>query len=457
MERLGSLDAVFLAIEHPSSPMNIGSLGIFDGPAPSLDVVRSAVATRLHAVPRCRQRVHRTWHGLARPLWLDDTSFDIERHVHGASVTDDPGALDRMVERVMMQPLDRRHALWEMWVVDGLADGRWATVSKVHHCMVDGIAGTDLLTALLTAAPRLDPEPLDTGGEPSGVDIAWFTLTAVLRSCVARVLHLTSALAHPTRTSRRLVDLVAGARALWLQPSRRGSTLTGPVGSTRTWVHTSTPLADVSHIGHTHGTTVNDVMLTALAVGFHDLLVARGEPVAGRDVMALVPVSTRAPDGRGIADNRVAVTHALLPLDIDDPVRSLAAVRTHMALVKSSHQTDASTALLHSGDVAPSAIAALVARGGARAAEPRDDRDERTRSSTPAPSRRPRAGGGLSVRTDCRMHPHCDRDLVVLRQVVHRCHGRQRRCTRCCRAPRRNGALLAGAARPLTQLLRAAE
>jgi diacylglycerol O-acyltransferase len=371
LERLGSLDAVFLAIEGPTSPMNIGSVGIFEGPAPDLESVQAFVGAKLQLVPRCRQRVRESARDLVRPVWIDDAEFDLGDHLHDVSLPpEDPRALERFVEQVMVEPLDRTRALWEMWVVDRLAGGRWAIVSKMHHCMVDGIAGTDLLALIMDRAPDIAPglaRPWTPESEPSATEVARFTTAKVARSIWAHLGLIVRALIRFRATWNRLHDVFVGAKGLWLQPSRRDSPLTGPIGPHRRWARTHIPLEDAATVRHAFGGTVNDVVLTAIARGFRDLLRARGETVEGRTVMALVPVSMRAPGEHGQLDNRVAVTHALLPVGIDDPLATYTALRQHLDELKLSHETDASTVLLHTGNIAPHAIATAVARAVVRA------------------------------------------------------------------------------------------
>ena len=141
MERLKSLDAVFLAIENPVSPMNVGSVGVFEGPAPSIEDVRTFIDAKASGIDRCRQRVHEVWGHLARPVWVDDEDFDVSRHVHHVRWTDPSrGSIEEFVELVMSWKLDRSRPLWEVWLVEGFADGRWYLVAKIHHAMVDGIA-----------------------------------------------------------------------------------------------------------------------------------------------------------------------------------------------------------------------------------------------------------------------------------------------------------------------------
>ncbi len=370
MERLGGLDAVFLAIEGPVSPMNIGSVGVFDGPVPSLESVRAFVAAKIVLVPRCRQRVRECWRGAARPVWIDDVDFELDDHVHRMVLSGEhPDALERFVEQVMVLPLDRGRALWEMWVVEGFGEDRWAVVSKMHHCMVDGIAGTDLLALIMDPGPGVEHPPAtlwEATREPTAVEIARFSSVMVARSVWAHVRHLIRFVLHPRGTWMQLCHIVAGGRGLWLQPSRRDSPLTGPIGPHRHWAHTQASLGDVATIRHAFGGTVNDVVLAAIAQGFRELLGARDQPLEDRTVMALVPVSTRTPAERGRLDNRVAVIHALLPVGIDDPVVTYRAICRHLDEVKASHQTEASRVLLHTGDFTPHPIAAVVARAVVR-------------------------------------------------------------------------------------------
>ncbi len=370
MERLSSLDAVFLAIENRVSPMNIGSVSIFEGPAPSLQSTRAFVEAKIQLVPRCRQRVREALWNAARQVWIDDVNFNLDDHLHHASLPPEQHlALEQLVERVMAQPLDRSRALWEMWVVDGLAHDRWAIVSKVHHCMVDGIAGTDLLAAMMDRAASVEVPPSDgwiPDPEPSPIKIARFATAAAVGSAWILARRVVRMVFHFRSTWTRLHDFVAGAKGLWFQPSRRDSRLTGPIGPHRRWEHTCISLGDVATIRDCLGGTVNDVVLTAISRGFRELVNSRGESIDERTIMALVPVSIRAPDEHGHLDNRVAVTHALLPLGINDPLEAYAAIRKHLDDVKRSHEANASNVLLHVGDFTPQGVAAAVARAVVR-------------------------------------------------------------------------------------------
>ncbi len=151
MQTMSPLDASFLHVEDATTHMHLGSVGIFEGPAPDPDEVPAAVAARLPLVPRYRQKVRFVPLALGRPVWVDDPHFDLDYHVRRTGLPAPGGEreLRRLVGRVMSQQLDRAKPLWEIWVVEGMEDGRWAVISKSHHCMVDGVAATDILSVLL--------------------------------------------------------------------------------------------------------------------------------------------------------------------------------------------------------------------------------------------------------------------------------------------------------------------
>ena len=177
MQTMSPLDASFLHIEDAVTHMHIGSVGLFEGPAPGPDEVKAAVARDLPLVPRYRQKVRFVPLALGRPTWVDDRHFNLDYHVRRTALPAPGGhtELRNLVGRVMSQQLDRNKPLWELWVAEGLDNGGWALISKVHHCMVDGVSATDLMSVLLdserdaTHASRTDdwePEP-----EPSSAQL----------------------------------------------------------------------------------------------------------------------------------------------------------------------------------------------------------------------------------------------------------------------------------------------
>lgn len=367
VERMGSLDAVFIAVEDAVNHMHIGSVGIFEGPAPSENEVRALIASKLQFVPRYRQRVREAPLGIGRPLWIDDVHFNLDYHlrVTALPLDSDRQALERLVGRVMSQPLDRNRSLWEMWVIKGLPDDRWAMLSKVHHCMVDGIAGTDLLGVVMdTSAEALIPQVDEWRAmpEPSRLELGWTSAEMGFDALRGVVSGVVDAVRHPARAFGRVRDVAVGLERLVAPVSTHaGGSLTGAIGPHRRWTRTRTSLDDIKIVRKTFGGTVNDVVLSAVTGAFRELLVTRHEPVNGV-ITALIPVSMRTADARGVFDNRVSSVYARLPVGIKDPVERLDAIRTHMAALKASHEIDASAAIIGLGDVAPPIVSAALAR-----------------------------------------------------------------------------------------------
>ncbi len=368
MERMNGLDSLFIAIEDPINHMHIGSVGIFEGPAPSYASFRALVETKIPLVARYRQRVREAPASMGRPVWIDDTHFNLDYHLRHTALPGraDDDALERLVARVMSQPLDRQRPLWEMWMVEGVDDGRWALVSKVHHCMVDGIAGTDLLAALMdtdrdavTVPPPLAWTP---AGEPSRIDLMRDTAAEGLHSIIAALRGVGRALGAPADAVKRAANIVSGVARVGNMFAGTPSSLTGPIGPSRRWTSTEMPLADVKRIGAALGGTVNDVVLTGVTRGLRALLASRGEDLDGRSVTTLIPVSLRTPDARGTFDNRVGALIARLPVNIDDASDTLKAVREQMAELKQSHELEASQAVVGADSLAPPSLGAIAAR-----------------------------------------------------------------------------------------------
>jgi diacylglycerol O-acyltransferase / wax synthase len=176
MEWMSAIDSSFLHVENDVTPMHIGGVSLFEGPPPAFEELRRMVAGKLDLVPRYRQKVRFMPLGAGVPAWVEDPHFSLEYHVRHTAIPA-PGSeeqLRNMAARVFSQHLDRNKPLWELWSVEGLADGRWALLSKVHHCMVDGVAATDLMSVMFSdtshgagrLAPRFSPPP-----EPSGAEL----------------------------------------------------------------------------------------------------------------------------------------------------------------------------------------------------------------------------------------------------------------------------------------------
>ncbi len=171
MQRMSPLDASFLFLENDNQPMHIGGVAIFEGPAPSHEEVVQLLTSKLHLVPRYRQKVKFLPLGVGLPGWIDDPDFEIEYHIRRTALPAPGGQaeLDNLVSRLIAAQLDRRRPLWEVWVIEGLADGRWAILSKIHHCMIDGASGADLMSVIFDIAadqPLGDEQPWDPAPTP---------------------------------------------------------------------------------------------------------------------------------------------------------------------------------------------------------------------------------------------------------------------------------------------------
>src|SRR4051794_18875663 len=295
MDRMSPLDASFLHIEDDVSQMHIGSVGIFEGPPPPYDDVVGMVAGKLPLVPRYRQRVKFVPMQLGRPVWVDDPHFNIGYHLRHTALPAPGGEqeLRNLVGRVMAQHLDRSRPLWEIWMVEGLSGGQWAMVSKTHHCMVDGVSGTDLLTVIMDDTPQPSPPVPDDwspGPEPSARGLAGRAVADLAFSPYEQFRAVRSA----TRAPRQLASQVPvmgrafGSMAGLLRPTPR-SQLNGPIGPHRRYAWAHATLDDVKRIRKSLGGTVNDVVLTMITRGFRDLLLSRGEDVEGRVVRTMVP------------------------------------------------------------------------------------------------------------------------------------------------------------------------
>jgi diacylglycerol O-acyltransferase / wax synthase len=364
MESMSAQDSIFLAVENDVTPMHIGGVSIFEGPAPGFDELRAMVEPKLDHTPRYRQKVRFVPLGVSEPVWVDDPYFDIGYHLRHTAIPT-PGTdaqLRAMAARVFSQHLDRARPLWELWLVEGLAERRWALLSKVHHCMVDGVAATDLMSVMFDDAtgPPAEREQWQPQPEPSGMQL-------LARGATHRVFdpasQLRGALAMPTGILRGVADTARAIAAA--APALRPATtsLTGSIGPHRSWSWAKLSLSDVKRVRAALGGTVNDVVLTLITNGFRDLLVERDEPVAPeRVVRTMVPVSVRKPGEQGVYNNRVSAVFARLPVGVIDPVKRLAAIRQQMDGIKASKQAVAGDVLAQLSGFAPPLLLALGSR-----------------------------------------------------------------------------------------------
>jgi diacylglycerol O-acyltransferase len=372
MQTMSPLDASFLHIEDSVTHMHIGSVGIFEGPSPGSEELTAAIASQLPLVPRYRQKVRFVPLALGRPVWVDDPHFNLDYHVRRTGLPSPGGdpELRNLVGRVMSQQLDRTKPLWEIWVAEGLDEGRWAFISKVHHCMVDGVSATDLLSVLLDSEREPTatvPAPFKPEAEPNPAELVAHALAGRAASPYEGVRTALAALRGPRRVAREAVVIGKGLVKLGqVATPGSASSLNGPIGPHRRWGWARARLSEVKQIREAHGGTVNDVVLAAITGGFRELLLSRGEPVEDRVVRTLVPVSVRALHERGSYNNKVSAMFADLPVAIDEPVARLDSIHEQMQELKGSGQAVAAEALTALGGFAPAMLLALGGRVGSR-------------------------------------------------------------------------------------------
>ncbi len=370
MELLSQLDESFLHLETQYAPMHIGSVGIFEGPPPPYDRIVAMTEAKLPLIPRYRQKVRFVPLAVSRPRWIDDTHFNLAYHVRHTGLPSPGGEheLRNLVGRVMSQRLDRDRPLWEMWVIEGLSEGRWALLSKIHHCMVDGVSGTDLLTVMLDRSPEASPPAEDSrpwrpAPEPGGATLLARGVTERLTSPMEIARSVERSARAPRALGRRMADAAHGLATMrGLVRRTPPLSIDGPLGPHRRWAWARGRLSDVKEVRSALGGTVNDVVLAAITSGFRALLQSRGEPVEGRAIRTLVPVSVRAPGARGSYDNRVSAMFAELPIGIADPVEQLDSIRAQMRHLKESGEAVAGELLTSLSGFAPPMLLALGER-----------------------------------------------------------------------------------------------
>lgn len=370
MDRLSPLDALFLHAEDGISHMHIASCAIFEGPPPPFGDLLRLVESKLPRLLRYRQRVRFVPGALGRPVWVDDPHFNLAYHVRHTSLPSpgDEQDLRNLMGRVMSQQLDRNRPLWEAWITEGLTEGRWAIISKVHHCMVDGISGTDLLTVLLDITPDPEPVPIEEWHprpEPDDARLVADALSDLARSPYEQFRVVRATARAPKRVLGQIATVAGGLRSLGDRLATPATPLSieGTIGPHRRWAPARSTLDEVKAIRTAFGGSVNDVVLTAITGAFRRFLLGRGDDVRDAVLRSLVPVSLRAP-GDSSPDNQVTALIAELPIGIDDPIERLEAVREQMDRLKLSHQAEAGEAVASAAVLAPPMLLAVGIRAG---------------------------------------------------------------------------------------------
>jgi diacylglycerol O-acyltransferase / wax synthase len=373
-ERLSVLDELFLHLEGPNTHMHVGAAVIFEGPPPTYEDILDGVQRKLQLVPRFRQKLMTVPLGLGRPVWVDDTHFNLEYHVRHTALPP-PGnmaKLKRLTARIMSQQLDRSKPLWEIWVAEGLADGRFALISKTHHCLVDGVSGADIMSVLLDLGPEpehIELEPWRPDPEPTPDRLLIDAVRERVTSPAEVVRSVQSTVLDPAKLPNRLMESAralgsfVGGMTLDTAPT---SSLNLAIGPHRRFETVLVELEDIKRVKNAFGATVNDVVLAVVSGGLRQLLAARGERLDDAELRAMVPVSVRADHDKGALGNQVASLWATLPISEPDAVRRVEIVHERMKDLKSSGQAVGAQLLTSFGEYTPPTVLAQAARLVAR-------------------------------------------------------------------------------------------
>ncbi|MBB3752727.1 diacylglycerol O-acyltransferase [Mycolicibacterium sp. BK634] len=363
MEQLTTLDAGFLEAEDSDRHVSlaVGGISVIEGPMPDFASLADGIVERILKVPRFRQVLHTHVLDLGSPEWVEDPNFDVSQHLHRAALPrpGDEQTLYRFAADVMERRLDRDRPLWECWIIEGLADGRWAVLMKIHHCIADGIATMHMFAGL----------------SDDGEDDSFATEIRAAREATRPHIHVPGISLNPlawatgmwsaaTGLTNAAVLAAQGAIELTgglLRPAA-ASSLAGPLGSKRRYSAACVSLDEVTTICREFGVTVNDVALTAITDSFRAALVRRGEKPRRNSLRTLVPVSIRTNDAQEIVDNRVSVMLPFLPVEKEDLADQLQAVHRRLTRTKASGQRQAGSVFVSAMNLLPFPLTAWAVR-----------------------------------------------------------------------------------------------
>jgi len=376
-EPLSYLDASFLALESRTSHMHVAGVAIFDAKplmteegGIDIEAVKAHIQSKLQYIPRYRQRLE--WVPYNRhPVWVDDAQFTFDYHVRHTSLPR-PGTdaqLKALAGRIVSTKLDRAKPLWELWVVEGMDEDRFAIIAKIHHCMIDGVSGVDLTTILLNVvpdstieeAPAWEPRPA-----PTPTQLAVAESARATRRLIDRLGNLGEVAREAPELADRVLDKSVAAlsslRSGWLSPADR-TPLNPDIGPNRRFDWTEMALGEVKEVKNLLGGTVNDVVLATTAGAVRRFLIEhRDFDPAGKEFRVMNPVSTRTPDQRGKLGNQVAMWLVDLPVGEPDPRTRYDLIRERTRELKESNQALGAATLVELSSGTPLTLLSLANR-----------------------------------------------------------------------------------------------
>ncbi len=380
-ERLSNLDASFLALETRTTHMHVGAVALFStGPSTGdegvdIETIRALILSRLDLIPRYRQRLLNVpLEG--SPVWVDDEHFHLDYHVRHIALPH-PGSTDQLKDlagRLMSQQLDRSKPLWELYIVEGLDDGGFALIAKIHHCMIDGVSGIDLMAVLLDFTPEFEtaePKAWSARPAPNGTELAVREMSRSISSLVAGILRVPSEIGVWTANlSDRAKAASASLSSGWLTQTGKTS-LNGSIGGSRSFDWLQMPLGDIKKIKNAHGVTVNDVMLAIVSGAVREYFIqiagATAEELAEIEFRIMAPVSVRSKDESGTLGNKVAMWLLELPVGESEPAERVRMISMETKNLKETDQALGASTLVEVSTGAPATLVSLAARLAGRA------------------------------------------------------------------------------------------
>lgn len=376
-DRLTALDSTFLHLEDNSTAhMHVASVMVFEGEAPKPQELVDHIVSRLHLVPRYRQRLAYVPYGQGRPIWADDPHFNPRYHIRHTALPKpaDDQALKQLAGRLFSQRLDRSKPLWEIWLVEKMAGGRFALIAKTHHALVDGISGVDITTVLFDTAPDPVPTsrpPIPWTAKPLPGDAKLLgealreraTMPSEMARGARRLLRA------PRRAAKQLVDGLASIGATTIAGVKApapDSPFNVEIGPHRRYTFIDADLEQFKAIKDSLGGTLNDVVLATVSLGLGRYLRREGFDTEGLELKAMVPVSVRADSDRGALGNQVAAMWAPLPVGVQNPAECLQQIARAMQDLKASGQAVGAQVLTNLAGFAPPTILSQAARLQAR-------------------------------------------------------------------------------------------
>jgi diacylglycerol O-acyltransferase / wax synthase len=364
--RMTAADASFLYFEKPDQALHIGSTSLLDGHF-SRDELVEHMGGRIHRIPRYREVAMFDGFNIAHPAWEPDPAFEVARHIH--EVTLPPGATDadlrQAIADVFAPMLPRDRPLWKMTLIQGLEGGRTALISCVHHAMVDGVSGVELLQAITDLTRDAEPEPGRPLGTPPTIEAGDRARAAWADAMDASLTASTDVLRRALDPRRQLEEMQTISRAIAsagpvMAQVAPATPWNRPVGARRGYAVLPMSFGDIRGVRSALGGTMNDVVLTALAGGLGSYLRSHGHATEGLDLRAMIPVSVRSESDKEALGNQVSMMIAQLPVGVEDAADRHRLVTARMTGLKAANQAGGFALLSRMSDSMPASMQAFA-------------------------------------------------------------------------------------------------